>query len=478
MAQLTPSLEKPQTQVMRVIGSRLYFLPVSTRVPYKFGAVTMSHVLCARVRLTVRGSDGRVATGWGETPLSVGWVWPGALPYAEREQALTDFCRRLTDAWADFEITGHPLEIGHAFIEGRLRELQREFNTERPAASALPWLAALVCCSPFDLALYDAFGRLVDRPVYETLGAEFLAQDLASYLEPAADAVGRVSFAGKYPADFLTSRQDALPAWHSVGGLDPLDESDLTGREPKDGYPVQLREWIARDGLRCLKVKLKGTDAEWDFARLIKIGRIGRELGVRWLCADYNCTARDVDYVTAMLDRLLNDAPETHAMLLYVEQPFAYELEEHAIAVHAISARKPLFMDESAHDWRIVRRGRELGWTNVALKTCKTQTVALLSLCWARAHGMTVMVQDLTNPMLAMIPHALLAAHAGTVMGLETNAPQYYPEASRPEAAVHPGLYELHEGKVDVSTVRGAGFGYRLEEMHRELPAPALICEE
>lgn len=130
-------------------------------------------------------------------------------------------------------------------------------------------------------------------------------------------------------------------------------------------------------------------------------------------------------------------------------------------------------MDESAHDWRLVRRGRELGWTNVALITCKTQTGTLLSPCWARAHGMTVMVQDLTNPMLAMIPHALLTAHAGPVMGLESNAPQFYPLASCPEAEVHPGLYRRRDGAIDLSTVRGPDFGYRLEEIRRELPPAA-----
>ena len=115
----------------------------------------------------------------------------------------------------------------------------------------------------------------------------------------------------------------------------------------------------------------------------------------------------------------------------------------------------------------------ELGWTGVALKTCKTLTGALLSLCWARAHGMTLMVQDLTNPMLAQIPHALLGAHAGTIMGVETNSMQFCPAASRPEAAVHPGLYRRRDGRVDLSTVRGSGFGYRVGEIHRDLPEPA-----
>jgi hypothetical protein len=85
---------------------------------------------------------------------------------------------------------------------------------------------------------------------------------------------------------------------------------------------------------------------------------------------------------------------------------------------------------------------------------------------------MTLMVQDLTNPMLAMIPHALLAAHAGTIMGVETNSSQFYPDASLIEAEVHPGLYTRRDGKIDLSTLEGPGFGYRVDAIKRELPEP------
>lgn len=91
------------------------------------------------------------------------------------------------------------------------------------------------------------------------------------------------------------------------------------------------------------------------------------------------------------------------------------------------------------------------------------------------AHGMTLMVQDLTNPMLAQIPHCLLAAHSGTIMGIETNGMQFYPEASRPEALIHTGLYRRRAGQVDLQTIQGPGFGYRLDEIQRDLPAVA--CE-
>ena len=148
-----------------------------------------------------------------------------------------------------------------------------------------------------------------------------------------------------------------------------------------------------------------------------------------------------------------------------MEQPFPYELEHNQIDVTSVAARKPLFMDESAHDWKQVRLGRELGWNGVALKTCKTQTGALLSLCWAKAHGMDLMVQDLTNPMLAQIPHVLLGAHAGTIKGVESNAMQFYPEASAREARVHPGIFQRVDGMLDLSSIRGSGFGYRIPEL-------------
>jgi hypothetical protein len=75
--------------------------------------------------------------------------------------------------------------------------------------------------------------------------------------------------------------------------------------------------------------------------------------------------------------------------------------------------------------------------------------------------------------MLAQIPHVLLAAHADTIMGVETNSMQFYPDASRPEAEVHPGIYRRRNGCIDLSTIEGAGFGYRLDRIERELPEPA-----
>lgn len=457
---------------IRPVQAAVHFLPIRTRVPLKFGAETLTEVTLARVRMVVADRRGRTAEGWGETPLSVQWVWPSQLGYQERHDALEGFCEGLVAAWGGFDSWGHPMEVGHAFLQGALPAFTESQNRGR--AEPIPYLGALACDSAFDLALHDAYGKLHGVETYSTYNAEWMGADLAHFLEPAPGS--DVRFAGRYPADFLEfPRREQLRAWHLVGGKDLLGDAERDGSEPDDGYPVTLPEWIRRDGLKCLKIKLRGDDGAWDWDRLVRVGEIAVAEGVEWLTADFNCTVRDPAYVNELLDRLKWDHPRLYGMLLYVEQPFPYDLEANRIDVHSVSARKPLFMDESAHDWELVRLGRSLGWNGVALKTCKTQTGALLSLCWGKAHGLGLMVQDLSNPALAQIPHALLAAHAGTIMGVETNGMQFYPEASRPEWEVHPGLYQRRDGVVDLGTLRGPGFGMRADEIRRDLPPPAAV---
>jgi len=429
-------------------------------MPLKFGTEILSSVTCARVKVTVQNKLGEQSHGWGETPLSVQWVWTSNTEYSIRYDSLLEFCEFIKIRWESFDYFGHCIEIGHELIMKDLPQALKQFNLGKKVDSEpMPWLAALVCASPFDIAIHDAFGMVNNVPIYHAYGKEFLSSDLASFLDPAEDS--EVQFNGRHPSDFLELNPPSeIPVWHLVGGLDPLEQEDLTGSEPNDGYPVYLREWIERDGLNCLKIKLRGNDAEWDYERLVRIGTISQELGVQYLTTDFNCTVTDPAYVNEILDRLELEELETFLRILYVEQPFPYDLEKNRIAVHSVAERKPLFMDESAHDWKHVCLGRELGWTGVALKTCKTQTGALLSLCWARAHGMDLMVQDLTNPMLAQIPHVLLGAHAGTIMGVESNGMQFYPNASLKEAKLHPGVYQRNRGMLDISTIKGNGFGY------------------
>src|SRR3954464_12499842 len=124
----------------RPAAATLYYLPVTTRVPLKFGPETVTGVVCARVRLTVTGRDGHSADGWGETPLSVTWAWPSTLSYQYRLDAMQAFCGRLAKEWANFAVQGHPVEVGDDFQRQVLPGLLRDFN--RQLSEPLPHLAA------------------------------------------------------------------------------------------------------------------------------------------------------------------------------------------------------------------------------------------------------------------------------------------------------------------------------------------------
>ena len=427
----------------------LEFIPVTMRLPLKFGAETIHSIQVAHVELDAYGTTGR-----GETPLSVAWAWPAELPFAERETAMMDFCRLLAQNYPQ-PSTGDddPMTVGYGFLEKRLPALLREFNASRTAA--MPHLAALIFASAFDLAIHDAFGLALQKNVYTTYNKDYMRHDLAWFFQDMA-------FDGMFPQDFFVDKPpQTLPVWHLVGGKDLLMESERKGTEPADGYPVSLEKWIERDGLKCLKIKLTGQDEAADYARLVAVGQIARRYGVEALSPDFNCLVREPEYVNRILDRLKTEQRAVFDLILYVEQPFPYDLEANRIDVHSVARRKPLFMDESAHDWRLVRLGHKLGWNGVALKVCKTQTGALLAACWAKANGMELMVQDLTNPRLATIPHVLLAAHVGTIKGVECNAPQFYPEASLEFEKLHPGLYERRNGVIRLEkALIHPGLGY------------------
>ena len=424
----------------------LTFLPIRMRLPLKFGGEVVDSIQIAHVELSAYGQ-----TGYGETPLSVAWAWPDAtLSFMFREERMMAFCEMLANA---YPAGGHdPMTTGYAFIEQTLPDLLRQFNDR--TGTRLPRLAALICASAFDIALHDAFGKSVGQPTFRTYTGQYMSRDLADFF-------GDRSFEGLFPGDFLLRDiPETLPVWHLVGGKDLLTEAERNADTPDDGYPASLEKWIERDGLKCLKIKLTGRDAQWDLQRLVAVGEIARRHGCEALSPDFNCMVQTPAYVNGVLDRLKTVAPDTYRKLLYVEQPFPYDLEANRIDVHSCSSRKPLLMDESAHDWRLVKLGLSLGWTGVALKVCKTLTGALLSACWAKRHRMQLMVQDLTNPMLATIPHVLLAAHVGTLKGVECNAPQFYPDASLDMEKRHPGLYERRNGVVRIDTLGGNGFGY------------------
>ena len=144
---------------IQIVDASLTFLPVETRVPLKFGSEVLTSVTCARASVQVEKKNGQSGKGWGETPLSVQWVWPSSIPYEDRHSALQGFSEILVNKCKSHSGYGHALELGYSFVFEKLPIFLQEFNqVERRGLEPMPWLAALVCASAFDLALHDAYG--------------------------------------------------------------------------------------------------------------------------------------------------------------------------------------------------------------------------------------------------------------------------------------------------------------------------------
>ncbi len=311
----------------RITDCDLYFIPVQTRMPLKFGAETLDSVVVARCSVRIESESGKLATGWGETPLSAQWAWPSSGTVMERVETMKSICIQFSALLQDLPASEHPMLCGIELIDNHLHRIATANNA--------PHLAALVCASSFDIAIHDAYANMVNADVYLTYGPDHLSIDLKSMFGDGASNE-KIDFTGQFPSNWLEQPgKKRLKAWHLVGGKDPIDPSDLTGEEPDDRYPVMLDEWIEHDNLSCLKVKLRGTDEVWDFDRLARVGELALRTGVDWLSTDFNCTVTEPSYVNEILDRLRDEHPRIYGSILYVEQPFPYDLEANQIDVHS-----------------------------------------------------------------------------------------------------------------------------------------------
>ena len=452
---------------IRVLEARPYYTLERAREPLKFGAVVVEECLYCHVRVLVENRRGDTAHGWGSIFLMDMWGWPTPqMPHPLREDAMRrvneGFCRLA----ASHTAYAHPVDL---FLDLE-PELHRLSNSvcEGLHLPTMPFLAALVSASPVDAAVHDAFGKVNGISTYDGYGREFMSHDLAIYLGP--------QFKGRYVGDHIRKTNlPHVPVFHLVGGLDTLRRSAVKDTAPQDGLPNCLEDWIERDGLTCLKVKLRGSDLAWDLDRFLEVVRIAREAQARqgrselYLSADTNEQCETPEYMVEWLGKLREQDPQAFAELLYVEQPTERDLTAHRFDMRGLSRLKPIILDESLTSLDDLALALDLGWSGIALKTCKCQSSDLLFLARAEASSIPYTIQDLTNPGLALLQSVGLAARTHTLKGVEGNSRQYFPQISRPEAAVHPGVFTLRGGQASTASLTGPGLGFRTEEIQRDI---------
>lgn len=449
----------PKPTDIRIVRTSTSTTRIDYRSPIKFGGRVVRDVVLRDVSVEVETRDGRRGTGLGSMPMGNVWAWPTSKSTVEETlAAMVDLGARLVTRAAQHTGLGHPLEIT-AELGCDHESAAREATAAAGLTEPMPRLAQLVCASPLEAALHDAYGKALGASAYQLLGREFANADLSAYLSD--------DFAGEYLDQYtLAEPKPRMPLYHLVGALDALSTVEVT-RPLADGLPETLGDWIMADGLTHLKIKLAGDDLAWDIDRVTSVEQVAREAQSRRGCAqwhyslDFNEKCANVQYVLDFLRTLGERSPDALRRVQYIEQPTHRDLRANPEnRMHQAAKIKPVVIDESLIDFESLLLAREQGYSGVALKACKGHSEALLMGAAAQKYRLFLCVQDLTCVGASFLHSASLAARMATIAAIEGNGRQYCPAGNAGWSDRFPGMFRITDGTVRTSELVGPGLGF------------------
>lgn len=434
---------------LRVVEARLYERPVRFRLPFRFGAATVTGAPQAFLRLTVEAADGRRAEGQAAELMVPKWF--------DKDPALTeqqnfDQLRRSLALARPFYLEERPAS---AFALSAAIEPRQHSAC---AAEGLGGLIASFGLALFDRAVIDALCRIEGIDAVTAVRTNRIG--LATTTAPDLDDFDLGLFlAGLAPSDTLHAR-------HTVGLADPITTAEIA--EPlDDGLPQSLEQAVAAYGHTRFKLKLSGQ-AEADLDRLRRIAAVLDRLPEYRVTLDGNEQFAEADPVAEFWDRLTADPAlaRLHSAVLFLEQPIA-RARALAEPIHDLAERVPVEIDESDADIGVFPRARALGYRGVSSKSCKGVYRSLLNRAriakWSAEDGIRYFLsaEDLTTQGGVALQQDLVLAALGGTGHVERNGHHYVDGMAGAPAAeqrafldAHPDLYAEAGGRARLS-IRG-----------------------
>lgn len=385
---------------VRILETAVTFRDVLLDHPLRLAGATVDRFTLALVTAVVEDRRGQVAKGTGAGVLSVPWSWPRSpLSWEARDAEMRTLTTRFAAAAVSEDKTG-PLD--HADALGRARL----------GPGSMPDLAVTLAMAGVDNAIHDAWARAAGRPAAEL------------YMLTVGPPRTR------------------LPVQHVVGVGDPLEAAGPDGT-------TSLREWVDLEGIAHVKIKLPGRDPAEDAARIADVHRVLAEPAS--LSLDPNEAYETPQAVVTMLETLRKTAPDAYAAVAYLEQPVPRDAPPDPEGMRELATYVPVLADEGVATDQDLVTLKEHGWSGLVIKAAKGQSFALRGYAHARAHGLHVVLQDLTAADLALAHSARLAATLDLDWpAFEYNSRQYAPRANRDLAATRPELVTVRDGHVVV----------------------------
>lgn len=446
---------------LRVHEVQLYERHVTLRLPFRFGAATVTQCPQAFVRVLAEANGRRVEGASAELMVP---KWFDKSPTLTHEQNFEQLRESLRNAREAVLATRESLSP-YAYSQDA-----GEAAIATSVVRQLPRLAAQFGPALLDKAMADAALRAAGRSWVDGVHAGVLGDPWGPRLE-------------------LVHPQHVVLR-HTVGLADRLVESD-EGADPRDGLPATLEAAIQRHGLHHFKLKLSGQLGA-DVERLTRIAEVLQRLGGDYrVTLDGNETFSDATGL-GQFWQALRTTPALADLLrrtLLLEQPLARAVALRE-SIASLGIAVPVILDESDDHAGALDEGLALGYHGISSKACKGIYRSLRNAHRiAQDPRLLLSGEDLTcQAGLAVQQDTLLAASLG-VRHIERNGHHYVDgfgtapaDEAQAFASAHPGFYEttagrphlaVHQGQLDLRTLHVPGFAAAATPQWRSLQAIA-----
>ncbi len=435
------------TAAIHVREVALFERPVTLRLPFRFGAATVTRCPQAFVRVGLDVGGRRFEGASAELMVPKWFDKSPDLTHEQNFEQLREALRGAREAYGGAGAAASPWQLSQAAGDAAVDTL---------AARGLPRLAAQFGPALLDKAVADAALRAAGQGWCTGGRAGVLGDPWSSHLA------------------ITQPRQVTLR--HTVGLADRLTPQD-EGADPQDGLPATLQDAIHHYGLHHFKLKLSGNP-QADVDRLSRIAGVLQAHAADWrVTLDGNETFSDAQALGDFW-RALTAAPAAQALLqrtLLLEQPIARKAAL-AQPIQALGIAVPVILDESDDHPDVLERGLALGYRGISSKACKGIYRSLHSAARIaqEPHRLLLSGEDLTcQAGLAVQQDTLLAASLG-VTHIERNGHHYVdgfgvaPDAEALAFAdAHAGFYRITHGRprlavqggqLDLTSLHAPGF--------------------
>jgi enolase-like protein len=444
-----------------------------TRLPFRYGIVTLTRFPLLHLAVDVEAADGRRARGFAADNLPPKWF--------DKDPAKS-FRDNVADQLASIR-AAHAAYLDAARSPRSVFEIWLDAYADargRAAALGLNGLTASFGSSLFERALVDAAGRLTGQDLVEMLRRDTLA------IRP--EAVHAELDRGDVQAWARLTPPSRIAVRHTVGLLDPIVATDVPadGRL-EDGLPQTLEECVERQGLRHFKLKVSGhRDAD-----LERLSRIAHALD-RLIAEPYAVSLDGNEQYKSMdefhgLVAAIRGAPTLTRLrdsILFIEQPL-----DRGIALEADAAAGlrrvgfPVIIDESDGELGSFKQAIELGYRGVSSKNCKGIFKSFLNRALVErlnrdrpaGERLFMSAEDLTNVPVVPVQQDLATVRALGITHVERNGHHYVrglahcsPRERDSATRLHADLYRgngaeaflrIEGGQLSVGSLAVPGYG-------------------